>query len=323
MDRLYRAHLGPDWRARHDDPILWQGVRAIPDFDLWEAHQRLKAALLRFLRRRAGRSWADPERAPEQAVASGALFDAKVLTLGFARRFATYKRAALILRDEARLRALLNDPLRPVQLLFAGKAHPADEPGKRLLQSVYRAACDRNGAGRVAFVEDYDIHAARYLVAGVDVWLNTPRPPYEASGTSGQKAALNGVPNLSILDGWWDEAPAGECGWAIGGRHPDAPAGTGGGAPAEDSEARDAADAESLYRILEREIVPLYYARDGAGVPGGWAALMRRTIETIAPRFSARRMLKEYVDLLYRPAWSGRADVAAPGRTETSASRTG
>jgi starch phosphorylase len=294
MDRLYRRYLGADCLARHDDPVIWQAISTIPDGELWEARRALKQRLVRFLRDRARRHWSDEGRGPAQAVAAGALLDPEALTLGFARRFATYKRAALIFRDPARLRGLLTDPRRPVQLIFAGKAHPADEPAKQVLQAVYRAAADPTYAGRIAFVEDYDLHVAQHLVQGVDVWLNMPRPPLEASGTSGQKAALNGVPNLSVLDGWWAEAHDGTNGWAVG-------------APSTDSEpeaVRDAADAEALYRLLETAVVPLYYEREATGIPTKWLRLVRRTIETIAPRFSARRMVKEYVDRFYRPAWA-------------------
>ena len=291
MDDLYRSHLGKDWIARHDDPATWKVVEKIPDHALWEAHRALKLRLMEFLRNRARRSWTDDRTAPVQAIAAGALLDPEALTIGFARRFATYKRVTLIFRDPSRLTRLLTDSRRPVQIIFAGKAHPADEPGKQLLQAVYRAATDPAYAGRVAFVEDYDMHVAQHLVQGVDVWLNTPRPPLEASGTSGQKASLNGVPNLSVLDGWWTEAFDGTNGWAIG-----APFSEG-----EDAEARDAADAESLYHILETEIVPLYYERDANGIPGRWLQMMRRAIQTVTPRFSARRMLKEYVDRMYLP----------------------
>jgi starch phosphorylase len=313
FDRMYRGYVGADWLARQDDPALWQGVRAIPDETLWAAHLRLKIRLLRFLRDRARGSWTDAEGAPAQVTASGALLDPEVLTLGFARRFATYKRATLLFRDPARLRALLTHPKHPVQILFAGKAHPADEPGKLFLQAVYLAAEDRAYGGRIAFVEDYDIHAAQHMVQGVDVWLNTPRPPLEACGTSGQKAALNGVPNLSVLDGWWAEAYDGTNGWAIGEPEP-GPAAASGGRNAAEDEARDVADAEALYGLLESQVVPLFYTRDAAGLPTGWIALMRRTIETIVPRFNTRRMLKDYVKHLYGPAWesvSGDAGAVA------------
>lgn len=230
---------------------------------------------------------------PGQVVAAGALLDPEALTIGFARRFASYKRATLILRDPVRLRALLTDARRPVQLVFAGKAHPADEAGKHGLQAVYRAAAGPAFGGRIAFVEDHDLHVAQHFVQGVDVWLNTPRPPLEASGTSGQKAALNGVLNLSVLDGWWAEAYDGMNGWAIGSP------GTG----TEGDDTRDTADAEALYRLIESEVVPRFYERDATGIPTGWLRMVRRAIQTAAPRFSARRMAKEYVERLYLPAW--------------------
>ena len=297
VDGLFRSHLGQDWIERQDEEALWEGIARIPDRDLWDIHLMLKLRLHRFLLGRSRRRWADGRSAPAQAMASGALIDPRALTLGFARRFATYKRATLLFRDPDRLRALLTDVRRPLQIVFAGKAHPADEPGKHLLQSVYRAAADPAYAGRIAFVEDYGIEAAQHLVQGVDVWLNTPRPPLEASGTSGQKAALNGVVNLSVLDGWWVEAFDGTNGWAIG-----AVAGASEASP-EEAASRDEADASDLYRLLETEVAPAYYERDASGLPRRWLALMRRTIQTIAPRFCARRMVKEYVEHLYRPGW--------------------
>ena len=219
------------------------------------------------------------------------LLDPGALTLGFARRFATYKRATLLLHDPERLQRILTDKRRPVQIIFAGKAHPADEPAKRVLQEVYRAAIVPAYEGRIAFVEDYDMAVAQLLVQGVDVWVNTPQPPLEASGTSGMKAALNGIPNLSVLDGWWLEGYDGTNGWMIG-----AAGDAGVGA------ARDAADAEALYRCLEAEVIPLFYDRDADGVPTGWIAGMKRSVETVTPRFSARRMLKQYVTEMYRRA---------------------
>jgi starch phosphorylase len=300
MDVLYRRYLAADWIRRHDEPDLWRRVTEIPDADLWAARCALKRRLAHYLRERARRQWVEHRGDPGQVLAAGSLLDPDALTLGFARRFAAYKRATLVLRDPKRLRALLTDRRRPVQLVFAGKAHPADEAGKQLLQQVYAASRDPDLAGRVAFVEDYDMEAARYLIAGVDAWLNTPRPPMEASGTSGQKAALNGVPHLSVLDGWWAEAYDGTNGWAIG-------------APDEqhtDPDARDAADAEALCRLLEQTVVPLYYDRDPNGVPRGWLRVVRRAIETLAPTFSARRMLKEYVERFYAKAAA--AGAAAP-----------
>jgi starch phosphorylase len=215
-----------------------------------------------------------------------------VLTIGFARRFATYKRANLILRDPDRILKLITQRGRPLQLVFAGKAHPADEPGKLLIQQVYSLVKRSENGGRLVFLEDYDMNVARYLIQGVDVWLNTPRRPNEASGTSGQKAALNGVLNLSILDGWWPEGYNGSNGWAIGGTE-----------DLNDIEAQDAADAESLYQLLEEEIIPLYYdERSSDGLPREWLARIKESIRTLAPRFSMRRMLKEYVETMYLPA---------------------
>jgi starch phosphorylase len=291
MDQLLCRRLGEDWVDRLDEPGLWLRFAEVPDAALWEARRLLKARLFRFLRDRARERWSESGSEPGQPVAFGSLFDPEALTVGFARRFATYKRAALVLRDLERFRALVADPRRPVQFLFAGKAHPADEPGKDLLHAVYRAARDNRFAGRVAFVEDYDMYVASFLVQGVDLWLNNPTPPQEASGTSGMKAALNGVPSLSVLDGWWMEGHDGSNGWAVPGN---------GGGPDQ-----DARDAGELYRLLERQIVPLYYERDPAGLPVRWLSVVRRAIQTVTPAFSARRMLKEYVGRCYVPALAG------------------
>jgi starch phosphorylase len=309
MDALYQRHLAPDWVRRHDEPGLWRRVAGIPDTELWQARRALKHRLAHYVRERARRQWVEHRGDPGQVLAAGSLLDPDALTLGFARRVAAYKRATLVLRDPARLRAILTDPRRPVQLVFAGKAHPADEPAKQLLRQVYAASRDPDLAGRVAFVEDYDMEAARYLVAGADAWLNTPRPPMEASGTSGQKAALNGVPHLSTLDGWWGEAYDGTNGWAIG---------EPGEGPA-DPDARDAADAEALYRLLEQTVVPLYYDRGPDGVPRGWLRVVRRAIETVAPAFSARRMLKAYVERFYARAAAAEAAASGAGRPTSAA----
>jgi starch phosphorylase len=305
MDALYQRYLDPDWVRRHDEPGLWRRVAEIPDADLWQARCVLKQRLAHYLRERARRQWVEHRGDPGQVLAAGSLLDPATLTLGFARRFVDYKRATLVLRDPKRLHRLLTDPRRPVQLVFAGKAHPADEPAKQLLRQVYAASRDPEMAGRVAFVEDYDMEAARYLIAGVDAWLNTPRPPMEASGTSGQKAALNGAPHLSVLDGWWVEAYDGTNGWAIG---------EADGEPA-DPEARDAADAEALYRLLEQTVVPLYYDRGPDGIPRGWLRVVRRTIETVAPAFSTRRTLKEYVERFYAKAAAAGSGADPPTRS--------
>jgi starch phosphorylase len=301
MNRVYRKYLGPDWLSRHDDAMPWERVTEVPDSELWAAHLHLKGKLKALIRERARRRWVAGRIDAQQALCAGTLLDPDALIIGFARRFATYKRATLVLSDEERLRRLLHDPHRPVQFVFAGKAHPADEEGKRMLQRVYQAAKNPANGGRIAFIEDYDLQVARYLVQGVDVWLNTPRRLHEASGTSGQKAAINGVPNLGVLDGWWAEGYTGSNGWAIG------PAPAQGGEPAAEAE-----DAESLYRLLEDEVAPLYYRRDADGVPRGWVGLMREAIRTAAPVFCTRRMLKEYAELFYVPAAERVGEVGQP-----------
>jgi glycogen phosphorylase len=291
MHRVFRKYISPDWVQRQDDPLTWARVEEIPDQELWEAHSLLKQKMFSTIRERARVDWITRSVPPEQLLASGIFLDPNALVIGFARRFATYKRAMLIFQDVDRLMRLIHDPYRPVQIIFAGKAHPADDPGKLLLQRLYNYARGAKFGGRIAFVEDYDMHIARYLVQGVDVWLNTPRKPNEASGTSGMKAAFNGVLNLSILDGWWAEAYNGRNGWAIG-----------AGVETEDWDAQDRADADALYSILEEQVVPLYYQRDRDYVPRGWVAMMREAIRTVGPQFSMRRMVKEYTERYYVPA---------------------
>jgi glycogen phosphorylase len=290
MNRIYRKYLGPDWIERHDEPALWERILEVPDEELWEAHIHLKNKLMALMRERARRRRIKGLITPEQVLCAGTLLDPDALVIGFARRFATYKRATLIFRDLERLKRLLHDRYRPVQFIFAGKAHPADDPGKRLLQQIYNIAKDPAIGGRIAFIEDYDLQVARYLVQGVDVWLNTPRRPHEASGTSGQKAAANGIPNLSVLDGWWAEGYNGANGWAID------PQQSG------DLAAQDDADAETLYNLLENEVVPLFYKRDPDDVPREWVRVMKEAIRTAVPVFCTRRMLKEYTEHLYVPA---------------------
>jgi len=268
-------------------------VSDIPEDELWAVRQTLKRKLMRFIRERAREGWMQGRLEASQVLAAGTLLDPEALTIGFARRFATYKRATLLFRDLDRLKDILQSRRRPVQIVFAGKAHPADEPGRQFIHQVYSVCKDRGLGGQIAFLEDYDMHSAKFLVLGVDVWLNTPTPPMEACGTSGQKAALNGVLHLSVLDGWWQEGYDGANGWAI----------TSSPDPA-DPHAQDSHDAEQLYRLLEHEVVPLYYARDLDGVPRGWIQIVKNAIRTIAPRFCARRMVKEYMELLYAPAGS-------------------
>ncbi len=292
MRVLFDRYLGNDWMHHIDDPDLWAQIDNIPDGEIWAVRRHLKRKLMLFAAERARLQWLNQAVHPVQVIASGVLLDPYSLTIGFARRFATYKRGNLILHDFERLLKIINNPYMPVQVVFAGKAHPADEPGKLIIQQVYRAVKDARTGGRLVFLEDYEMNVARYLVQGVDVWLNTPRRPMEASGTSGQKAAINGVLNFSVLDGWWQEGYNGRNGWAIGSEQEYA-----------DPNEQDTADAESLYNTLENEIVPLYYNnRASDGLPGEWIARMKESIRTLAPQFSMRRMVVEYMNTLYLPA---------------------
>jgi starch phosphorylase len=291
MAELYEKHLGPDVSTRYDDKALQAFVLDIPDQELWAVHQVLKRKLIGAMVERARQCSTERECKARQVLAMGSLIDPAVLTIGFARRFTAYKRPGLILHDVERLKRIVTDRWHPVQIVFAGKSHPADLPSKQLLHDVYTLATTREFQGRIAFVEDYDIHMAHYLVQGVDVWLNTPRRYYEGCGTSGMKAAVNGVLHLSVRGGWWYEGYNGANGWAI----------------ADEREiyepiAEDSSDAEALYRLLEDEIVPLYYQRDRNGVPHGWVHMIKEAINSIAHRFSARRMLKQYIDQMYIPA---------------------
>jgi glycogen phosphorylase len=292
---LFDRWLPADWRDRQDDPAVWQAVLEIPDEDLWALHLQGKNELLEFLREYTRRRWAGGELDPGQVIAAGPFLEPDVLTLGFARRFATYKRATLLFSDIDRLARIVNNPLTPVQVIFAGKAHPADDGGKKLIQEIYWKARDPRLNGRIAFAENYDMALAAKLYAGVDVWLNNPRAPLEASGTSGMKAAANGAPNLSILDGWWIEGWDGRNGngWGI---HPFV----------GDEARQDAEEAQAIYDLLEREVVPRYYeGRDQHGVPRLWVRTMKDAIRTNAPAFSAQRMVVEYVRTLYLPASRG------------------
>ncbi len=289
---LYDKYLDPNWMERLDDFDAWEGIENIPDKEFWEVRAKLKRRLVDYIL-----DLAQQERIPgnahqAQVIASSLQLDPNILTIGFARRFTTYKRSNLILRDPERLLELINNPDKPVQVIFAGKAHPADEPGQRLIQEIHRQVKRTANNGRLILLEEYDINLARYLIQGVDVWLNTPRRPNEASGTSGQKAAINGVLNFSVLDGWWYEGFNGSNGWAIGENR-----------DYEDEETEDAADAESLYQTLEREIIPLYYSRSIDDLPEEWLALIKRSVMTLAPRFSMRRMSKEYLSQMYLPAF--------------------
>ncbi|MBI5244889.1 MAG: alpha-glucan family phosphorylase [Elusimicrobia bacterium] len=287
---MYDHHLGKEWRERQDDRLFWRKVHHIPDEEFWNIHMRAKRELINLVRQSIRERWMRDRIDATQVIAGGALLDPEALTIGFARRFAGYKRATLIFRDIERLKKTLMDPWRPVQILFAGKAHPADENGKRIIQQVYQLARDVGFGGHIAFIEDYDMHKARYFVQGCDLWLNNPLFPMEACGTSGQKAAVNGVPSLSVLDGWWEEGYNRENGWA----------------PPEASdlppEKHDEVDAKALYDLLEEKIVPLFFDRAPNDVPVGWVRIMKEAVASSAPLFCANRMVKEYVDRLYFPA---------------------
>jgi glycogen phosphorylase len=269
----------------------WERIERIPVAELWEAHLVQKRELALFARGRLRNQFARHGEAPRALQQLGEALDPKVLTIGFARRFATYKRAGMIFTDTERLARLLTNADRPVQLVFAGKAHPADRPGQAVIQDIFGRSRSPEFRGRVFVIEDYDMRIGRFLVQGVDVWLNNPRRPLEASGTSGMKAAANGVVNLSVLDGWWDEGWTGDNGWAIGSRE-----------TLQDEAAQDWADAMDLYRILEDEAVPEYYDRDEAGIPVRWVERMRRSIGADLWQFSTTRMLHEYTERLYLPA---------------------
>jgi starch phosphorylase len=289
---LFDEVLGRGWEDRAGDAEMWDKVLELDDRRVWEVHQELKASLLGFCREQARIRWKTLWREAAHLIGAGTLLSPEPLTIGFARRFATYKRAHLLFQDEERLQRLLTDPWRPVQIVFAGKAHPADDDAKHILQRVWAATRDARFEGRIAFVEDYELHVAHRLVQGVDLWLNVPRVPLEASGTSGMKAALNGVPQLSTLDGWWAEGFEGDNGWAI-------PLAEG-----EDS-AVDRQDHDALFTMMEREIVPLYYERDDEGVPRAWVARMKQAMRVAGRAFTARRMVSDYAARYYVPALRG------------------
>ena len=274
--------LGESWLQMQHDPDLWMRLDELEDRTIWNLHYIYKVRMVNFIRERVRRKWADEGIDPLVAMAEGVMLDPDVLTIGFARRMTSYKRPDLILHDLDRLEKIVNNFARPVQIVFAGKAHPADQPGKQIIQRIFKTAQDRRFRGRIAFVEDYGEEVAKYLVRGVDVWLNNPQIPMEACGTSGMKASVNGTLHCSTLDGWWPEGYNGKNGWAIGGETSD-----------------DAADAAALYDTIEQTIVPLFYELDEEGLPAGWIAMMKEAIKSVAPRFGARRMMREYLDKFY------------------------
>ncbi|HEY1599457.1 MAG TPA: alpha-glucan family phosphorylase [Pirellulales bacterium] len=294
MRQLFDRHLGPDWIRSSSDPSLWDKIGTIDNGELWETHQVLKADLISFVRSRAVRQ-AEQRGEPREVLARlGRALSPDVLTIGFARRFATYKRANLLFQDLEQIAALINDPQLPVQVIFAGKAHPRDLPGKEVLQAIAQFTRDPQFIGKILFVEDYDINVGEHLVQGVDLWLNTPRRPLEASGTSGMKVVLNGGLNLSVLDGWWAEAYDGMNGFAVG-----------AGGTHVLTDVHDRVDAESLYSVLEEQVIPLFYQRDQDGLPIAWISRMKNAIRTLGWRFNADRMVRDYVEKCYIPAAGG------------------
>ncbi len=298
MDRLYRRYLGPDWLKRGDKKELWQRVQQIPNNELWRAKLRLKDRLVSYVRETV--KYALEQKRASQAQIEDAmnLLDTEALTIGFSRRFATYKRATLILKDRERLAKILNDPNRPVQIIFAGKAHPRDMDGKKLIKEIVHFSRETGIKNKIVFLENYDIRMARYLVQGVDVWLNNPRRPLEASGTSGMKVLANGGINLSILDGWWAEAYSPQVGWAIG-----------AGEEYHDYEYQDYVESRALYDILEKEVIPRFYERGADNIPRRWLELMKGSIMYCSPQYHTDRMVKEYTRKFYLPTSKNYIDL--------------
>ncbi len=294
MFRLYDRHLGTGWHEHSGEARIWEKIENVDDGELWETHLSLKSRLIEFVRQQAVEQAERRGESPEMLQSLGRVLSPDALTVGFARRFATYKRANLILADLEKLASMVNDPKRPVQFVFAGKAHPRDEAGKRLLQEIAHLMRNRQFADKFVFVENYDMNVGRHFVQGVDLWLNNPRRPLEASGTSGQKVVLNGGLNLSVLDGWWAEAYDGLNGFAIG-----------TGRTHSNVDIHDSRDGEELYRVLREEVIPLYYQRDRDGLPRGWIKRMKRTIRTLGWRFNADRMVMDYTLKCYVPAAGG------------------
>ena len=294
---LCQKYIGPDWLQKQDEKEYWKCLMDIPDEELWTIRQTLKVRLINNIQARAQERWTQDGISTQQVVAMGSLLDPYALTIAFVRRFTEYKRPALVLSNIERLKRIITNSERPVQIIFAGKSHPADYQSKQLLKQVYRLALDRGFQGRIAFVEDYDMSAARELVRGADVWLNNPRRLQEACGTSGMKASINGGLNFSVRDGWWNEAFNGNNGWAIGDLLNGSP------------EDEDRKDAESIYSQLENQIVPLFYDRDRKGIPHGWIKMVKEAIQTITPAFSACRMVRAYTGEMYLPATGQQAII--------------
>jgi starch phosphorylase len=305
LAQLYDHYLNPDWRERYTDPAVWDQIPEIPNRELWEVHRKRKRRLITFVRERLSQRAQSRRASASEMRRINDLFDPDVFTIGFSRRFATYKRAKLLFHDPNRLRRLVTNPEQPVQVIIAGKAHPHDEPGKRLIHDIVALTREPDLGRHIVFIEDYDIQVGRELVQGVDLWLNNPRRGEEACGTSGMKAAINGILNFSVLDGWFDEAFDISGGWAIGDREPYQPE-------------MDDIHATTIYSLLENEIVPLYYKEREEGVPNAWMQRVKQSLANLSPRYNCQRMIREYESRLYEPAHQGwlrvRRDRFQPAR---------
>ena len=288
LSSLFNYAIDPKWKDKLRDGELWQKIHNIPNAVLWNIRSELSRNLMRTIIDTLRNTQVDESET--ELVTRGAFFNPYAFTIGFARRFATYKRSTLLFRDPDRLARILNQPTKPVQIIFSGKAHPADEGGRELIKKIWDYASDPLFRGKIVFLENYNMHSAKLLVQGVDLWMNTPRAPMEASGTSGMKAAINGVPNLSVLDGWWCEGYNGKNGWAIKAHE------------GEDPELQDAHDALEIYKLLEEEIIPLYYNRDLDDVPNEWMHVVKESMRSVIPNFCSERMMKQYIEKLYIPA---------------------
>ncbi|MDI6756560.1 MAG: alpha-glucan family phosphorylase [Endomicrobiia bacterium] len=302
MASLFDRYIGSVWKDEPANMKIWESVSEIPDAEIWRSHERRRERLVEFVRARLKKQLERRGVSQREVIAADEVLDPEALTIGFARRFATYKRAALLFKDIERLKKIFNRKDMPVQLIVAGKAHPRDAQGKELIKQLIHIARDPDIRGRIVFIEDYDLNVAHYLVQGVDVWLNNPRRPLEASGTSGMKAAVNGVLNFSILDGWWCEGFDGNNGWAIG-----------RGEDYEDAEAQDDVESKAIYDLLEQELAPLFYNRGHGGLPRGWIKKMKDSMQTICPVFNTNRMLKDYTDKFYINAHMDYTHLAAEG----------
>jgi len=308
LGNLFDRYLDPSWREDPADAKLWQRVDDIPDEELWRTHERRRERLIAFARRRLRAQLEEQGASPSRIERAQGVLDPAALTIGFGRRFTAYKRATLILSNVGRLARIVNDRERPVQIIYAGKAHPADQPAKELIGHIIHLARSEDFRRRIVFIEDYDMCVARYMVQGVDLWLNNPRRFLEASGTSGMKAALNGVLNMSIPDGWWDEAYRPEIGWAIG-----------RGEVYEDHNYQDAVEANAIYDLLEKEVIPLFYDRGPDGLPRRWIARMKAAMKVICPYFNAERMVQQYAENFYSPGAQRYIRLAEDGMARAKA----